>query len=150
METKKPMGGPEVGRPGEEYGWGSGVGGVTPEVERKQGKVCEEVPQISLPQGAEIINLLRDIKSQLKSQKTSAGESLVHTPKIHDEKIEDEIIKELSEEMNKCPDKYYAISITERKIVESDDSEWDLLEKIEKKKIQKDVIVYCPNEILFE
>jgi hypothetical protein len=149
MEIKKPLGGPEVGRPGEEYKWESGVGETKPEIERKQGKVCEEVLQIPLPQGKEIINLLKDIKSELKSQKIFPEKSLRNISKIHEEKIEDEIIKELSVEMDKDPDKYYAISIKERKIVESDNSEWNLLEKIEKKNMQKDVIVYCPNEILF-
>ena len=92
---------------------------------------------------------LKDIKSELKSQKISPEKSLKNISKIHEEKIEDEIIKELSGEMDKDPDKYYAISIKDRKIVESDNSEWYLLEKIEKKNMQKDVIVYCPNEILF-
>jgi len=155
MDTRKPIGGAEVGRPGEEFSWEVELEKKKSEFEEKYpSKIAEGISPITSSQGSEIVKLLRDIKSELKSQKSTI---------INDQeelsKIQDELIEELSDEMENSPDRYYAISVSEKKIVDSDSSEWDLLDRLGHEKIIKigdreylhdDVFVFCPDEIWFE
>ena len=99
---------------------------------------------MTVSQGNDIIGLLRDIKIELRSQKSPPGRE---TKDIS--QLQDEIIEELSDDMEKYPDRYYAVSISERKIVASDNSEWDLLNRLGHKEIIKIGPKEYPNDDIF-
>lgn len=74
----------------------------------------------------------------------------------HSSKVE--VIIQLSKEMEKDPDAYYAISISECKIVAKNALQWELLHILGQEEVIKiglrvydrdDIFVYCPNEIWF-
>ncbi len=154
MKTKKPPGGVEVGRPDEEYKWESEFVYEKLDVEKIQRGVHEGPSPITTQQGEEIIHLLKDIKSGLELQKKQTGREMKGTPEY-----QNELIEELSDEMEKDTTKYYAISTSERKIVASNESEWNLLNKLGHKKTIKiksseyprdDIFIFCPGDIWFE
>jgi len=132
----------------------------------KTGKTLPTLSSKDISQNRDVIELLskqnellKDIKSGLQPQRMPSEEEQKELSKIQKEKIEDGIIEELSGKMEKDPDKHYAISISERKIVASDTSEWDLLNRLGHNEVIKigpkeysnnDIFIFCPNEIWFE
>ncbi|ODS38095.1 MAG: hypothetical protein A7316_01150 [Candidatus Altiarchaeales archaeon WOR_SM1_86-2] len=146
MEPERSKGGAEVGR----YEWEAEKTEIK-EPKSKLGKnlcmIAGETHPMTVPQGDEIIGLLKGIKLELQSQKRPSEKEPKDISQIHERNTQ--LIEKLSKRMEEDPSKYYAISISKGDIIESSKSEWDLMSKIRKKGLEKDVFIYCPTENWF-